>query len=192
MHIPAEAVSRFAADASFTEGFAQIDEVPTRRLDQHVTCGSIHARLPTAHHSGDRKRTDGIGHQFNLGVQLRFRAIQQGDLLAWVSRAGDNGRFSASPFPQQVIIEGVQGLTDLEHSVVGGIHQRVDRAHTSQREPALHPVGAFASLGAFHHAQHEARIELRVAYFQADFLSNGAAFLDGNALGQAQRSAQNC
>ena len=36
----------------------------------------------------------------------------------------------------------MQGLTELEHDVVGDIHQRADRADTAAQQTLLHPVGA--------------------------------------------------
>jgi len=191
MHITAEAVSRLAADAGLAEGFAQVDEVPVCRLDQQVAGAGVDAGFAAAHHARDGKRSNGVGHEFHLGVELRLRTIQQGDLFARLSRAGDDGRLSASPPAQQVVIEGVQRLTDLEHGVVGGIHQRVNRAHARERKPSLHPVRAFSGLGAFHHTQHEAGIELRVAHFQPDFFRDCSAFFHGNTVRKAQRSAQN-
>ena len=39
------------------------------------------------------------------------------------------------------VIEGVQRLTELQHHVVGHIHQRTDRADAAAHEALLHPVG---------------------------------------------------
>ena len=41
-------------------------------------------------------------------------------------------RFAVGAFDQHVVIEGVQRLADLEHGVVGGVHDVVDRAHPGQ------------------------------------------------------------
>ena len=158
MHIAAEAVGSLAADSGSAESFPQVDKVPVRRLNQHVAGFGVHAGLATAHHTRDGKRSDGVGHQLRLAVKLRFRSIQQSDFLAGVGCARDDGWFTASPPLQQVVVKSMQRLPDFEHGVISRIHKGVDRAHSCQRKPALHPVGALAGLCPFHHSQHKARV----------------------------------
>ena len=190
MHLAAEAVRCLAAEAGFGEGFAQVDEVPVRRFNQQIARPGMHSGFAAAHHACDGKRSGGIGHEFDLGVKFRLRAVQQDDFLAFGGSAGDDGRFAARPLAQKVIIKSVQRLTGLEHGVVRRVHQGIDRAHASHREPPPHPVWAPAGLGSFHHSQHEARVQLRVADFQPDLFRDGSAFFQGDALRQAQRSAR--
>jgi len=190
MHIAAEAVGSFAADAGLAQSLAQVDEVPVRRLNQQIARPGMHSGFAAAHHACDGKRSGGIGHEFDLGVKFRLRAVQQDDFLAFGGSAGDDGRFAARPLAQKVIIKSVQRLTGLEHGVVRRVHQGIYRAHASHREPPPHPVWAPAGLGSFHHSQHEARVQLRVADFQPDLFRDGSAFFQGDALRQAQRSAR--
>ena len=182
MNVAAKAVSGFAVNAGFAQGFANVDKVPVRRLNQQVARFRTDACFTTAHHARNGKRTNGVGHQFNLRVKLQLRSIQQGDLFAFVSRAGNNGRLAARSLPQQVVIEGMQGLTNLEHGVVRGIHQGINRAHPCQRKTSPHPVGALVGLRFFHHPQHKARVQLGVAHFQANFLRDCSTLFQGNPL----------
>ena len=52
----------------------------------------------------------------------------------------------------------MQRLADLQHDVVGGIDNVVDRAHAGQAQAALHPVGAGTDLDIPDQAQREARV----------------------------------
>ena len=41
------------------------------------------------------------------------------------------------PLPEQASAKGVQGITQLEHGVVGGVNPGPDRAHPGRKEPEL-------------------------------------------------------
>jgi hypothetical protein len=53
----------------------------------------------------------------------------------------------------------VQWLADLQHHIVGGIDDVVDRPHPRQAQPPLHPIRARRDRYAFDQTEHEARVE---------------------------------
>ena len=117
----------------------------------------------TAHHPGQRERPGGVCHQFHFIVQFMLHPIQGGQLFAFLGSAGDNiGRFPTRPVLQDIIVKGVQRLTQFQHDIIGGIHNAVDRAHPSQVQPALNPVGAGLNFDPFNQTQNEARVEVGI------------------------------
>ena len=61
-----------------------------------------------------------------------------------------------------VVVEGVDGLAQLEHHVVGDVHQIVDGAHAGGRQPFLHPGGGRSDLDVLDEREGETAAEVRV------------------------------
>ncbi len=78
--------------------------------------------------------------KLSSGRSTPSRVVRRSPGWAW--RVMIVGGFAAGPGDHHVVIEGVQRLADLEHDVVGGVHDAVDRAHARQAQAALHQVGA--------------------------------------------------
>ncbi len=82
-------------------------------------------------------------------------------MLAWFCETRkDRRRFTSRPSNQHVEIERVKRFTYLEHHIIGGIDDVVDRAHPDQPKATLDPVGAGTYFHPFDQAQYKARIKL--------------------------------
>jgi hypothetical protein len=87
--------------------------------------------LAAAHHPAHAYRpAGGVGDQAVRRQDGTLDAVEGGDPLALAPRPRHE------PSPQQVEVVGVGGLAELEHHVVGGIDDRVDRAHPAEQQPA--------------------------------------------------------
>jgi hypothetical protein len=124
--IGAEAqLARFAGDRLGGEIRAFEEDVGRRRRDR--------GRL-SAHDAGERDRLRLIGDDEIAGFQRERRAVQELDRFAGARVAHADAAF------ELLRIERVQRLPQLEHDVVGDVHDRADRAQPAPLEARLHPA----------------------------------------------------
>jgi len=129
----AEAPAGFAGNPHLADRLADVDEIPGGSFQQDARTAGVDARFAAAHHACQRKRTSAVAYQFHALVQCERIAVQGGQLLARGSGARDHGGFAAAgALNEQVVIKSVQGFARVQHGVVGGVHQRVYRAHARQ------------------------------------------------------------
>ncbi len=83
--------------------------------------------------------------------------------------------FPAGPVFQDIIIKGVQGLTQFQHGVVGGIHNGIDRPHARQLEPALDLVGTGFDLNVPYETHYKPWIQFGIGNLDRDELGDALA-----------------
>ncbi len=97
-----------------------------------------------AHHAGHGDGAAAVGDEQRVLVEGAEHAVEGLHLLAGFGAPDDDGR---SIFPrlglQEVVIEGVQGLAEFQHHVVGDVDDVVDRPHAGPDQPLLHPEGGW-------------------------------------------------
>jgi len=119
--------------------------------------------LAPAHHPCDAQRSCCITHQHSGRIEFAFHPIQGGEGFTNTRRAGDDlNRFPGSPFNKNIIIESMQWLTDLQHHVIGGVDNIVDRPHPGKFESALNQAWALADLNVAYQTQQETRVKLGI------------------------------
>ena len=98
---------------------------------------------------------------------------------AAVRVAGDRGR-----------VEGVDGLAQLEHHVVGGVDDVADRPHAGRQQPHLDRVRRRPDADAADPAAHEAGAQVRVLDLDRQAVGDRhARLLDARSSGEADRRA---
>lgn len=108
---------------------ADVDEIPARALEQDGAGAFGHFAFLPAHHPCHRVRAGGVADQHGEWLQGALDPIQGDEFFTRQGLAGDDsGGLAAGALEQHVIIEGVQGLADFEHDIVGGIDDAVDRS----------------------------------------------------------------
>ena len=108
---------------------------PKCGLDINLAGGIAHRRRVPAHDAGQRFDLLVVGNHADLGVQGNRVAVEQLELLAG---AGPAHLQTTMDFFQ---IKDVRGAAQLEHHVVGNVHQRADAALPATRQPVHHPGG---------------------------------------------------
>jgi hypothetical protein len=76
-----------------------------------------------------------VGDQQGVRSRGHRLLVEQQHLLARTRQAHMDGAL------QLGVVEGMQGLAELEHDVVGDVDQRADRADAAAHQAAHHPVG---------------------------------------------------
>jgi len=124
---------------------------------------SVTSVSPPPHHPCDAQRSCCITHQHSGRIEFAFHPIQGGEGFTNTRRAGDDlNRFPGSPFNENIIIESMQWLTDLQHHVIGGVDNIVDRPHPGKLESALNQAWALADLNVVYQTQQETRVKLGI------------------------------
>ena len=126
----------------------------------------IHLRRGAAHNAGDGERAGAIANQYRVLIQRAFDAIQGGQLLTRPGGAGDDIHFYragsptyGSPLNQHIVIEGMQGLADIQHGIVGSVDDIINRPHSGQLQAQLDLVRTGANFNIPDQAQHETRVQ---------------------------------
>ena len=121
------------------------------RLDGHRVRVVVDLRLESAHRPGQGQRTPRLGDHDVVGVERALHVVEGLQGLAGV-RPPDGERTG-----QLRTVEGVQGLAELQHHVVGDVHGQGDRAHPARDERTAHPLRARGvGIQPGDRAQHEA------------------------------------
>ena len=94
------------------------------------------AALLAAHDAGHRQRFLVIGDDEHVGGEFQRLLVEQQELFARTRHARAHGAGKAR------VVEGVQGLPEFEHDVVGDVDQRRDRADAAALQATDHPFGA--------------------------------------------------
>ena len=95
--------------------------------------GCLHAAALAAHDAGDGDRPGFVSDDQILGTQADRAPVEHLQRFARVGAADDDA------LRQGVQVEGVHGLAEFEHDVVGHIHHGVDAAQSAPAQPLLHP-----------------------------------------------------
>lgn len=103
------------------------------RLQKHIARGVGDARVQPAHQAGQCHRAICVGDGEEAVVQRDLTAIEQCQLLA-STRAPHANR----PM-QRIQVEGMHRLAELQHHVLGDIHQQRHRAHAAAAQALGHP-----------------------------------------------------
>ncbi len=104
-----------------------------RRFQEHVAGGVGHLGVLPAHDAGQGDRTVGVGDHQEAIVQRRGAAVEQLQRFASAALA------HADRTGEQVAIEGVHRLAQLQHHVLGDVHQQRDRAHAAAAQALGQP-----------------------------------------------------
>ena len=140
--------------------------------------------VQAAHNTGQRHGLGAVADDKVVGGQGELFFVQGGDLLAVLGAAHDD----LAAF-QRVHIKGVHRLTDLQHDIVGDVHNVGNAAQPAQGQPAAHPARGLAGGDVVHIVADVARAQVRGLH------SDGQARLGGLAdgvvrCGHLQRLAQ--
>lgn len=104
-------------------------------LEEQVGGVQGDAGILTPHDAGEGQGPGFVGDQQGVGCRGHGLAIEEQHLLTGL-------RESHVDLPAQLrLVEGVQRLAELEHHVVGHVHQRADGADAATRQALLHPLG---------------------------------------------------
>ncbi len=106
---------------------------PERSFDVDVARGIRHRGGVAAHDAGQRFDRVLIGDHAHLVVELDRVAVQQLELFA------DAAPANAQAPMDLVQVEHVARPAELEHHIVGDVHERAHRALAAAREPVDHP-----------------------------------------------------
>ncbi len=158
MHAPAEPEPGLAVELEQRRRTADVDEVPGRRLQQHVGRGGADFALFAAHDAAQTQRPGRIGDQNGGFRQFALHAIQRSNCFALIWQAGDDvdGTVGAvvlvGAAAQEVVVEGVVGFAHFQHDVVANVDNHVDGPLPGQLQAALHPAwaGLLADAGDDH------------------------------------------
>ena len=119
---------------------AGVDVVEVGGLQQDARRPLAHLGVQPAHDARDGNRPGCVGDEQHVGRQLAAHIVQRDQLLAWSGAAHDNRRrLPPGSRHQLVVVEGVQGLPQFEHDVVGDVHDVGDGPHAGQGHAPLHP-----------------------------------------------------
>ena len=140
--------------------------------------------VQTAHNTGQRHGLGAVADDKVIGGQGELFFVQGGDLLAVLGTAHDD----LAAF-QRVHIKGVHRLTDLQHDIVGNVHNVGDAAQPAQCQPAAHPARRLAGGDVVNIMSDVARA--KVGRFHGDGQARLGGFADGVVrCGHLQRLAQ--
>ncbi len=121
-----------------TGGFADGEGIEAGGFEEDVGGGIGDFGVSAAHDAGEGDGASGVGDDEHAGAEEAFAAVDAGDFFGGAGFADDD--FVAG---ELVEVEGVEGLAEFEHDVVGDIDDIVDGAQTDGFEAFDHPVGAF-------------------------------------------------
>lgn len=107
--------------------------VEVRRLQEDIARGFGDARVQPAHQAGQSNRTPGIGNGQKTVVQRDLAPVQQRQLLASAGTAHTDRAV------QGLQVECVHRLAQLQHHVLGDVHQQRHRTHAAAAQPLGQP-----------------------------------------------------
>ena len=126
-------------------------------LQQHVGGSGRDLRGGAAHHARHGHRVRGVADRQHLGREGAVLAVQGDQGLARPGLPHDHRR--ALQLGQ---VEGVKGLAQLQHRVVGGVHDVVHGAGAHGPQPVRQPEGRRADRDSTNHRAQVAGTEFRV------------------------------
>ena len=116
-------------------------------FQEHLAGRVGDAGIEAAHYASQCDRSVGIGNQQKFCIERDVAAVEQCQGLA-CARAPHADRPG-----EQVAIERMHRLAELQHHVLGDIHQQADRAHAAATQALGHPQrGGTGGIHAFDHA----------------------------------------
>ena len=100
----------------------------------------MHLCLGAAHDAADGHRTGSVGDHQHVGIQSALGSVERGHPLPGRARRMMMvGRPPAGSLPKQLVVERMQRLADLQHDIVGDVHDVADRAHAgASRRCCIH------------------------------------------------------
>ncbi|GIV03242.1 MAG: hypothetical protein KatS3mg015_2072 [Fimbriimonadales bacterium] len=104
-------------------------------LEEYPTRLRRHLRFFASHDPCDGHRTLGVADHEHPRFELSIHAVQCANLLSGLCGTDNN-----APFLEPVEVEGVQRLAQLQHHVVRGVYDDVNRSHAGRRNTALNPL----------------------------------------------------
>ena len=114
----------------------RLARIPPRGLEQDVAALGAHFRARAAHDARDADHALGIGDRHRLPGERALDVVERDDPLAAPRAAHDHGGAAETG---QIVY--VHRLVELEHHVIRGVHDVVDRAHAHRLEPPPEPRG---------------------------------------------------
>ena len=160
------------------------DRIEDRGLNHDLRGGLVDLGARPAHDAGDADRPVRVGDDERLGVELAVDMVERLDPLAGGRAADDD--------PAVVDgggVEGVGRLAELEHDVVGGVHDVADRALAGRQQAHLDPVGRWTDVDAADPATDEPWAQAGVEHLDAEALRDRPARLRHIGRRQSERRA---
>ena len=131
-----EAVARVGGHAQCTPRGPYLPGLEERALEQNVRRIFRDFGVPPSHHAGNRHGALCVTDHEHVGCDRASLAVQRHQGLPGTC-AADHDR----GIRQAVQVEGVERLTQLQHDVVGGVHDAVDGAGSRGPQPIREPPG---------------------------------------------------
>ena len=155
VHAPLEAVGGIGVQAIGTGLTGDGDGVEEGAFQEQVTGTGGHTAVLATHDAGDGQGTFVVGDHQGVVAQFDVLAIQQHQAFAGIGQAHADAALDL------VQIEGMHGLTQFEHHVVGDVDGGVDAAHATAAQTLDHPVrGRAGQVDVLHYATQVARAGL--------------------------------
>ena len=170
-----KALGSFGGDAEPAGGAAVGGGVEAGGFDEDVGSFLRDLGLHTAHDAGDAHGAlalSAVGNQGFVAPEHPVLAVQGLHGLA-----GAGGPHHDGLVLDLVVVEGVQGLVQLQHDEVGDIHHVVDGAHAGGQQVFLHPQGGGPDLDVFDDAGGVAGAQAKVFDADGDVIGRVRAFL---------------
>ncbi len=182
VHAPLEPGRRFGAEVEALGGEEHLGGVPVGRLHQDRGGAVVHLGIGAPHHPGQRHRAGGVAHHDVVGFQFPLDVVEGDDPTVLPGTADDDG------VAEPVEVEGVGGMADFDHGVVGGVDHVGDGPHPGRLEAEPQPVGRAAHLDVAHLASHEA--STHVVALDPDRHRDAGLGFDQPGHGLAQRNLE--
>jgi len=167
-----EAKARLGAKCEPVSCTPDAHRVEHGRLDRDLGRRVRYLAVRATHDPRDADRALRVRDDQRLGAHLAHDVVEGLQLLAGLGAPDDDGSVVyGGP------VESVRGLAELEHDVIGRVHDVADRAHSGRLEAHLDPVRRGADLRSADPATHETRAELGLADVHAQMVGHRAARL---------------
>lgn len=171
-----EAITGFAGQFQSAGGAADGEGRKGGGFQENVGGAGVHLAVEAPHDAGQGDRFFGVGDDEHVGGQRVLGAVQSGKGFLGMGAADDDAAAG-----QAMEIKSVQRLAELEHDVVGYVHDVVDAAQADGFQTPDEPVGAGADADALDQAGDVEGTEIRLQDLDA-----GQA-VDGGGLGKLGR-----
>ncbi|MBA7696999.1 hypothetical protein ES703_105657 [subsurface metagenome] len=131
---PLKSVARFGSKPQCPAGKMYAGRIEISRFQQYYRGIVSHLTVFTTHNSSQSHRPLAIGNDQHIARKQPFHAIQCGETLT-LTRPAHNYLLT----PYQTVIKSMQGLTVLQHHVVGNINDVIYGALSASQQPLLQP-----------------------------------------------------
>ena len=128
------AVRALGAQPEALGGSEDRERLEVRRFEQDVRRPLADLGLLSAHDPGESDRPLGVGDEQIVRLEIPLDSVQRSQLLALV-RAADDDLAAAN----RVVVEGVQGVAERQHHVIGDVDDVRDRAHPGREQARFQP-----------------------------------------------------